>query len=151
MNDPASKASPDSLDTDDLGDAPDGFDVIPFDTCSEILRGGEVGILALQGASAPDLRPINFGVSRNRVVMRTARGRVFEGARLGEEASFVLIDLNHEEHLGRSIVVTGKLSICDPADAAMRTKLGMWSKAIRPERVLLTIETITGRRLASRC
>jgi len=128
----------------------EGFDAIPAKTCIKILREGTIGILALVGPEAPDLRPVNFAISRHRIVMRTAHGRIFEGARKEEAASFVVTEFDHREHTGRSIIVSGKLSICDPTDSAIRTKVGAWSKADRPERVLLSIDEITGRRLSDR-
>lgn len=127
----------------------EGFDAIPADLCVKILREGSVGILALIGPDAPDLRPVNFAISRQRIVMRTAHGRIFDGAKRGEAASFVITEFDQKKHSGRSIIVSGQLSICDPTDSAIRTKVGAWSKADRPERILLSIETITGRQLSS--
>ena len=127
----------------------DGFDAIPAEVCMKILRDGSVGMLALSGPGAPDLRPVNFGISRQRIVMKTAHGRIFEGARREEAASFAVTEFDRRTHSGRSIIVSGRLSICDPTDAAVRTKVGAWSKADRPERILLSIEQITGRALSN--
>ncbi len=140
-------AGPVELDSDCVVE--EGFDSIPGDLCIKILREGTVGILALIGSDAPDLRPVNFAISRKRIVMRTAHGRIFDGARRAEAASFVVTEFDQREHSGRSIIVTGKLSICDPTDSAIRTKVGAWSKADRRERILLSIEKITGRRLSN--
>ena len=128
----------------------EGFDSIPADVCIKILREGTIGILALIGSDAPDLRPVNFAISRKRIVMRTAHGRIFDGARREEAASFVVTEFDHRQHSGRSIIVSGNLSVCDPTDSAIRTKVGAWSKADRPERILLSIVKITGRQLSDR-
>jgi len=127
----------------------EGFDSIPADLCIKILREGTVGILALIGRDVPDLRPVNFAISRKRIVMQTAHGRIFEGAKREEAAAFAVTELDQREHSGRSIIVTGKLSVCDPSDSAVRVKIGAWSNADRPERILLSIEKITGRQLSN--
>jgi nitroimidazol reductase NimA-like FMN-containing flavoprotein (pyridoxamine 5'-phosphate oxidase superfamily) len=139
-----------SIDLEPGWDLEEGFDSIPADLCVQILREGTVGILALIGSDAPDLRPVNYSISRTRIVMRTAHGRIFAGARREEAASFVITEFDQRERSGRSIIVSGKLSVCDPADSAIRAKVGAWSKADRPERILLSIGKITGRQLSSR-
>jgi nitroimidazol reductase NimA-like FMN-containing flavoprotein (pyridoxamine 5'-phosphate oxidase superfamily) len=149
-NDEASESAADSIELESSCVIDQGFDSIPADLCIKILREGTVGVLALIGSDAPDLRPVNFAISRRRIVMRTAHGRIFDGARQEEAASFVITAFDQRERSGRSIIVTGKLSVCDPTDSAIRAKVGAWSKADRPERVLLSIERITGRRLSSR-
>ena len=70
--------------------ADEGFDVIPADVCLRLLREGAVGLLALSGAGGPDVRPVNFALHRQQIVIRTGRGRIFEGARQNEPAAFVI-------------------------------------------------------------
>jgi nitroimidazol reductase NimA-like FMN-containing flavoprotein (pyridoxamine 5'-phosphate oxidase superfamily) len=149
-NDEASESAADSIELESSCVIDQGFDSIPADLCVQILREGTVGILALIGSDAPDLRPVNYSISRTRIVMRTAHGRIFAGARREEAASFVITEFDQRERSGRSIIVSGKLSVCDPADSAIRAKVGAWSKADRPERILLSIGKITGRQLSSR-
>jgi len=142
-------ATEDSLDLTADCVVEEGFDSIAADQCIKMLREGTVGILALIGSDAPDLRPVNFAISRKRIVMQTAHGRIFDGAKREEAAAFVVTEFDQREHSGRSIIVTGRLSVCDPSDSAVRVKVGAWSKADRPERILLSIEKITGRQLSN--
>lgn len=126
----------------------DGFDEITTDVCMRLLREGAVGLLALVGSPAPDVRPVNFALHRQQIVMRTGRGRIFEGARQEEAASFVISEADRLEHSGWSVVVTGRLSICDPTDSAIRARVRPWARADKREWVLLSIDAVTGRRIS---
>ena len=128
----------------------EGFEEISADACMRLLREGAVGLLALSGTDAPDVRPVNFALHRQNIVMRTGRGRIFEGARQEEAASFVISESDRLEHSGWSVVVTGRLSICDPSDAAIRTRVRPWAKADKGEWVLLSADRVTGRRISRR-
>ena len=127
----------------------EGFDAIPAEDCLRLLREGAVGLLALSGNGAPELRPVNFALYRREIVMRTGRGRIFEGARDEELASFVITESDRLEHTGWSVVVTGRLSICDPRDSAIRTRVRPWARADKGEWVVLSIDELTGRRISS--
>ena len=128
----------------------EGFEEISTEACMRLLREGAVGLLALAGAEAPDVRPVNFALHRHSIVMRTGRGRIFEGARQQEAASFVITESDRLEHSGWSIVVTGRLSICDPSDSAIRSGVRPWARADKREWVLLSIDRVTGRRISRR-
>jgi nitroimidazol reductase NimA-like FMN-containing flavoprotein (pyridoxamine 5'-phosphate oxidase superfamily) len=128
----------------------EGFEEISAEACMRLLREGAVGLLALSGSDAPDVRPVNFALHRHNIVMRTGRGRIFEGARQEEAASFVISESDRLEHSGWSVVVTGRLSICDPSDAAIRSRVRPWAKADKEEWVLLSADRVTGRRISRR-
>jgi nitroimidazol reductase NimA-like FMN-containing flavoprotein (pyridoxamine 5'-phosphate oxidase superfamily) len=128
----------------------EGFEEISAEACMRLLREGAVGLLALPGSEAPDVRPVNFALHRQNIVMRTHRGRIFEGARQEEAASFVISESDRLEHSGWSVVVTGRLSICDPSDAAIRSRVRPWAKADKGEWVLLSADRVTGRRISRR-
>lgn len=126
----------------------EGFDEIPTAACMRLLGEGAVGLLALVGSQAPDVRPVNFALHRQQIVMRTGRGRIFEGARQEEAASFVISESDRLEHSGWSVVVTGRLSICGPSDSAIRSRVRPWAKADKREWVRLSIDRVTGRRIS---
>lgn len=132
----------------DAGNVEEGFEAIAEDRCLTLLREGAVGLLALVGAEAPDVRPVNFALHRREIVIRTGRGRIFESARKGEPASFALCEFDRFEHSGWSVVVVGRLSIGDPTDSAIRTRVRAWANADKSEWVLLSIDEISGREIA---
>jgi nitroimidazol reductase NimA-like FMN-containing flavoprotein (pyridoxamine 5'-phosphate oxidase superfamily) len=125
----------------------EGFEQIPSDRCMSLLREGAVGLLALVGTDAPDLRPVNFSLHRQQIVMRTGRGRIFESARRGSAAAFVISEYDRFEHSGWSVVVKGRLSIGDPSDSAIRTRVRPWATSDKQEWVMLSIEQVTGREI----
>ena len=144
------EAADQSADATEVSHVEEGFDEISADVCMRLLREGAVGLLALAGKEAPDVRPVNFALHRHQIVMRTGRGRIFEGARDEEAASFVISESDRLEHSGWSIVVTGRLSICDPSDSAIRSRVRPWAKADKREWVLLSVDSVTGRRISRR-
>lgn len=139
---------PDARAASDHAHVEAGFEAIAEERCLALLREGAVGLLALPGEGAPDVRPVNFALHRHRIVMRTGRHRIFESARRGEPASFVLCEFDRFEHSGWSVVVTGRLAIGDPTDSAIRTRVRPWASAEKSVWVLLSIDEITGREIA---
>jgi len=126
----------------------EGFEAITEERCMNLLREGAVGLLALIGSDAPDLRPVNFSLHRHQLVMRTGRGRIFESARAGAAASFVISEFDRFEHSGWSVVVKGRLSIGDPSDSAIRTRVRPWAMSDKEEWVLFSIDEVSGRSIA---
>ena len=54
--------------------------------CRRHLDEGGVGRLAMRGAEAPELRPVNFAVRGGMVIMRTGDGSILAAARRGPPA-----------------------------------------------------------------
>ena len=129
-------------------DIDDGLEGLSQDECRTRLRGGGVGILALCGIAAPVLRPVNFALDRDHVVIRTGEGRILEAAQGGEPASFVICETDRLEHVGWSVVVTGVLTEHSSAGDASELPLRPWARAEKHHFVGLRIEEISGRRIA---
>lgn len=128
----------------------DGLVAIDRAACERLLEAGGVGLIALLGDEAPELRPVNFMLHAGRLVLRTGRGRIFEGAGRREPASFAIISADRFEHSGWSVFVQGRLEICGPDDEALRAAVRPWARAVKDEVVALSIEHVSGRRLAER-
>ncbi|MEZ4334146.1 MAG: pyridoxamine 5'-phosphate oxidase family protein [Myxococcota bacterium] len=130
------------------GDDQDGLEALSLRECETRLRAGGVGILALVGEPAPVLRPVNFAVHERWLLMRTGEGRIREAAAQGEPAAFVLSEVDRLEHTGWSVVVTGKLVARDATPELARVPLRPWARADKRCFVALSIDEISGRRLA---
>jgi nitroimidazol reductase NimA-like FMN-containing flavoprotein (pyridoxamine 5'-phosphate oxidase superfamily) len=129
----------------------EGLVEIPLETCERLLEEGAVGLLALAaGDAAPDVRPVNFVLDDRRVVMRTGRGRIYQGACRGEAASFVITQSDRLEHSGWSVVVSGRLSLCEDDEALLKARVRPWARADKREVVALSMDRISGRRLSRR-
>jgi nitroimidazol reductase NimA-like FMN-containing flavoprotein (pyridoxamine 5'-phosphate oxidase superfamily) len=125
-----------------------GLEVLSISECQERLGAGGVGILALCGVAAPILRPVNFALHEGWVLIRTGEGQILEAAVGSEPASFTISEIDRFEHTGWSIVVSGKLaersSLSEVADAPLRP----WARAEKNHFVGLSIDEISGRRIA---
>jgi nitroimidazol reductase NimA-like FMN-containing flavoprotein (pyridoxamine 5'-phosphate oxidase superfamily) len=131
----------------------DGLDVIPLETCLRLLAEGAVGLLALAGTEvrkAPDVRPVNFALVDRIAVMRTGRGRIYEGACRGEPASLVISETDRLEHSGWSVVVSGRLSLANDDESLAEARVRPWARVEKREVVALSMDQISGRRLARR-
>ena len=127
--------------------APDGLLVLEPDECRRLLDRGGIGRLALPGASAPELRPVNFLLEGDAVVMRTGDGVILAAARRGDAVAFEIDAIDPLEHTGWSVLVTGKLTE-RAADAATRAlPLRAWAPNPKDRYVSLALESVSGRRL----
>ena len=145
-------------------DTTDGMAMLSFEECRHLLRAGGVGIIALRGVEAPVLRPVNFAlherssngarpaaveVLRNScLLIRTGEGRILEAAIGGEPASFVISAIDGLEHTGWSVVVTGRLVDRSRVEGIDAVPLRPWARAEKNRFVGLSIEEISGRRIA---
>lgn len=126
----------------------DGLEPLSEAECARRLSAGGVGILAMVGTPAPLLRPVNFAVHEGWLLMRTGEGRILEAAARGEPASFVVSDVDRLEHAGWSVVVSGKLAAREATEALRRVALRPWARADKPNFVALSLDEVSGRRLA---
>jgi nitroimidazol reductase NimA-like FMN-containing flavoprotein (pyridoxamine 5'-phosphate oxidase superfamily) len=126
----------------------DGMEALSVADCQRLLGAGGVGILAMCGVAAPVLRPVNFAVHEGWVLIRTGEGQILEAAHGSEPASFAISEVDRLEHGGWSVIVTGKLaersSLGDVADVPLRP----WARAEKHHFVGLSIDQISGRRIA---
>lgn len=129
--------------------AHDGLAALSSAECARRLHAGGVGILALCGVPAPVLRPVNFAVHESWLLMRTGEGRILEAASRGEAASFVVSDVDRFEHSGWSVVVSGKLAARETSEALRRLALRPWARSDKHHYVALSMDEVSGRRLAT--
>jgi nitroimidazol reductase NimA-like FMN-containing flavoprotein (pyridoxamine 5'-phosphate oxidase superfamily) len=132
------------------GKVEDGLEALSIAECERRLRTGGVGILALCGVEAPVLRPVNFAVHENWVLIRTGEGQILEAAQGAEPASFVISETDRLEHAGWSVVVTGKLAERSSLGEIEKIPLRPWARTEKHHFVGLSIEEVSGRRLAAR-
>lgn len=128
----------------------DGTETLSRGECEHRLAGGGVGLLALPGDGAPILRPVNFLVHEGRIVLRTGEGRILEAARRALPASFAISEVDRFEHSGWSVVVTGKLAEQPALGASSAPAIRPWARAEKAHLVALSIDELSGRRIAER-
>ena len=124
-----------------------GLETLSISECDELLRVGGVGILALSGGVAPVLRPVNFAVHGDYVLIRTGEGQILEAAQCAEPSSFVISEIDRFEHTGWSVVVTGTLSEHAEVGPAQDIPLRPWARDPKHHFVGLSIDELSGRRI----
>ena len=122
---------------------PERMQVIGAEECARRLRRGGIGRVGVVVDGAPAIRPVNFAFDGERVVIRTGDGALARAARIGTAAQFEVDEIDTFGHAGWSVLVTGHLSEVAEADVPVEP----WASGDRPRVVVLTAETIGGRRV----
>ena len=125
-----------------------GLEILSISECEHRLEGGGVGILALCGIAAPILRPVNFALHEGWILIRTGVGQILEAAVGSEPASFTISEIDRFEHTGWSVIVSGKLADRSALSDIAVAKLRPWARVEKHHFVGLSIEEISGRRIA---
>ncbi len=129
-------------------DFDDGFEDVAPDVAKGLLREESIGIIGIEAEGAPELRPVNYAVHRADVIIRTDRGLLFEAARNGLRASLAVTRVDEDERRAWSVVVKGRLT---PGDAAIDgAQLFSWAHSGKEERIRLSIDELSGRRIEPR-
>ena len=125
------------------------LEALPDDACRRRLADGGVGRVALRGGDAPEIRPVNFVLRDDRVVIRTGDGIILSAARRGEAASFEIDGIDPLEHTGWSVVVAGKLGELPSDEHHLALPVRPWASGHKDRFVGLTLERVSGIRIPS--
>ena len=117
--------------------------------CLQRLRRGGLGRIALPAAGAPILRPVNFALHGDRVLIRTGEGTILAAAERGDPTSFEIDDIDPLEHTGWSVVVVGKLRAYDAAREGAAPPVRAWAIGIKDSLVVVEIDELSGLRIPS--
>lgn len=118
--------------------------------CLELLKGEEVGRLAVVVEGRPQIFPVNYALDASgSVILRTAIGTKLAAA-VNHHVAFEVDRFDPEMHTGWSVVVHGVAhQTTAVAVAAGQAPLGSWL-ADRPHLVRIAHRSVSGRRLESR-
>jgi uncharacterized protein len=126
-----------------------GLDVLDRAECLRLLEAGGVGRVALSG-DPPILRPVNFVLDGDRIVIRTGPGSLWKSASEGRPATFEIDGARNVDHRGWSVIASGRLSPVDADDRALALPLRAWARRGRDRFVAIEIDELSGRRLTGR-
>jgi len=136
------------MSTDERKHADDGFVAVDEAECKRLLREEGVGILGTLVEGEIELRPVNYAIHRAAIVIRTDRGVLFDAAKLGRTASLAVMSIDGDARTAWSVIAKGRL---EPADARLSgVQLFSWAHEGKTERIRLSIESLSGRRLEPR-
>lgn len=127
-----------------------GIERLGKDECLDLLRGQQVGRLAVVSHGRPLIFPVNYAMDGESVVFRTAPGSKFDGAVREMAVSFEIDELDVDRREGWSVVVAGRAE--EVVSESHRTRLGHlplrpWAAGEKDHWLAITSTSITGRRV----
>lgn len=111
------------------------------------LRRKEFGRLAYHLADEVHIAPINYAVSGQQIVFRTAEGSKLLGVVMNEDVAFETDDVDDEAELAWSVIARGAAHILegDEARDADNLRLRPWVGTAKFNVVAITVDEISGR------
>jgi nitroimidazol reductase NimA-like FMN-containing flavoprotein (pyridoxamine 5'-phosphate oxidase superfamily) len=117
--------------------------------CWALLRGSEVGRLAVVVDGRPDIFPVNFVVDHGSVVIRTAPGTKLAAAVQGASVAFEVDGYDAAAGEAWSVVLKGQVErvrSIEDAEGTVGLPLFPWHAAPKPSFVRIAPGELTGRR-----
>ena len=127
-----------------------GLEVLPFDSCLELLAEVSVGRVGFFADGEVFVLPVNFVVDGQAVVFRTASGSKLASAEDKNEVAFEADNYDDITRSGWSVLVRGRAEVVDDdAEVDRLSRLGLypWADAAdHPFWVRIRPSAVTGRR-----
>lgn len=119
------------------------------DQCWALLRGHDVGRLAVDVDGRPDIFPVNYVVHSDALVFRSAAGTKLAGAVLGRFVAFEIDGVEPDAQAAWSVVVKGwarEIAHSGELSVARQLPLLPWIADPKPHFVRIVPQAVTGRR-----
>ena len=123
-----------------------GLEVLDRVECRRLLDAGGVGRVALAG-DPPVVRPVNFVLDGDRIVIRTGPGVLVASAVEQRLATFEIDHARNVDHHGWSVIASGPLSLVAADEDTLSLPLRAWAPHGRDRLVAIRIDELSGRRL----
>lgn len=120
--------------------------------CRHRLEDATLGRLGFASRSLPVVLPVNYVVDGDRLLFATESSSIVAAAINGSVACLEIDDHDGMSHSGWSVLVTGQLREVDDDDALdvqRHRPLPMWRAMPAPHLISLSMDMISGRRLAA--
>jgi nitroimidazol reductase NimA-like FMN-containing flavoprotein (pyridoxamine 5'-phosphate oxidase superfamily) len=130
---------------------PESTTALQVNECWALLRGSEVGRIALVTEAGPEIFPVNFVVDHGSIVFRTTDGTKLEAMSLDQRVAFEVDGGDRASGEARSVIVKGLGRLIDGAHElfdATGLPLYPWDVAPKHRFVRIEPQAITGRRFA---
>lgn len=122
-----------------------GIEVIAGDECLRLLRGRRVGRIGIVVGGEPVILPVNYAVTGETIVFRSAPGSKLDmGPRA--PACFEVDDFDESMRAGWSVLVAGRLEEIDAGEVG-DAPVTPWAPGERDHWMRLVPRRVTGRRV----
>jgi len=128
------------------------LDAISEVECYALLAGAEVGRVIVSIDALPAAFPVNYWLTGDAIVFRTAPGTKLNAAVNHTVVGFEVDEIDPATRSGWSVLVVGKSHVVnDPAEIARLDRAGLhsWAPMPAPHYVKISIQRISGRRLSN--
>lgn len=115
-----------------------------------LLAGAPVGRLIFTVAALPTVRPVNFALVDDLIVLRAAAGTTVARKVSEKIAAFEVDDLDAVASPGWSVTITGRAQLVTDPEAIARYQavpLVPWAPGVRGQFVTISTELVKGRRV----
>ena len=133
-------------------DAEHEIDVVAEAEAWELVRGRELGRLAVCIAGVPEVFPVNYRLDVDgAVVLRTGPGLKLAGAVLGGEVAFEVDQIDEAAHTGWSVVIHGPAAEVAGTEARLHADdlaIDPWVSSAKHRYLRIAPARITGRRIS---
>ena len=119
-----------------------GLMVLSRDDCMRLLGLGGVGRIAVPGDRVPTMRPVNFALQGERIVMRTSDRALWAAAEAGVGAAFEFDEVRNEDHWTWNVIATGSLE-----ELVVDAPVTLWAPSADERSLALTINDVSGRQV----
>lgn len=119
--------------------------------CERLLRGGVVGRVALSTPDGPHIIPVNYAVIDDTIVVRTSSYSVLGTHGRSATLAFEIDHIDHDRHVGWSVVARGRSWAETDPDALVRIRDGWpprpWASGNRNLYLRIRWDSLEGRSL----
>ena len=119
--------------------------------CERLLRAGVVGRVALSTPDGPHIIPVNYAVVDDTIVLRTSSYSVLGTHGRSAMLAFEIDHIDHDRHVGWSVVARGRSRAETDPDALARIRDGWqprpWASGNRNLYLRIRWDSIEGRSL----
>ena len=119
-----------------------GLLVLSRDDCVRLLGLGGVGRIAVPGEGVPTIRPVNFALLGDRIVMRTSDRALWAAAEARVDAAFEFDEVRNEDHWTWNVIATGPLE-----ELAADVPVTLWAPSADERSLALMITDVSGRQV----
>ena len=129
-----------------------GFEVPTREACLDLIRHRPLGRLAIHTGALPAIVPVNFVLTDEGIVIRTAPGTKLDQATRNAVVAFEVDEYDVQRHTGWSVNVVGiARELTDPVQLALAEHLPIapWGPGERTHFVCISLDVVSGRRIVA--